>query len=81
MVDSRRDGRRDRRHFPNVDLLDRLRRIGGRRLDGADLVRDFLGRLGGLPASDFTSEATTAKPLPDFAGTRRLDRSAECEQV
>ena len=33
------------------------------------------------PASDFTSEATTAKPLPGLARARRLDGGVEREQV
>ena len=39
---------------------------GAEHLDGGDLFGNFRGGLGGLvwPASDFTSEATTANPRP-----------------
>src|SRR6202035_3315178 len=64
-----------------VDLLDRLRGVGDRRLDGADLAGDLLGGLGGLPGERLHLRGDDREAAAGFAGARRLDGGVEGEQV
>ena len=65
-----------------VDLLDRLGGVGDRGLGWRRPGRRISSvALAVCPASDLTSEATTAKPLPGLAGARRLDGGVERQQI
>ena len=66
LLDGRCDRGRDLAHLADrpADTADRLHGLLGRPLDLADLRADLVGGLAVCVASDLTSLATTAKPLP-----------------
>src|SRR5450432_1472986 len=64
-----------------VDLPDRLRGVGDRRLDGTDLAGDLLGGLGGLPGERLHLRGDDREALAGFAGPRCLDGGIEGEQI
>nr|WP_275540329.1 hypothetical protein [Rhodopseudomonas palustris] len=63
------------------DIADGLDRAPGRSLDRRDLAGDIGGRLGGLLRQRLRFGADHRKAATGLAGSRRLDRDIERQQI
>ena len=77
------NGRGNLRHPPDgvANLLDRRHRILGRGLNARYLLADLAGGLRGLFGKRLHLGCDDGKAAAGFAGTRRLDRGVQRQQV